>query len=210
MIGNPFKMDGPFIKCCGMTREVDMHAVNDAAPQFCGFIINFPKSHRNVDLERAEELASMLSDDIYPVGVFVNEPIETIIKMVRHGIITTVQLHGDEDEDYVNAVRDDACPSAIIKAFTVRTEEDVERACQSSADMILLDSGKGSGETFDWSICSKATRPFILAGGLSPDNVAQAIQQVHPWAVDMSSGLETDGLKDETKIAKAVAIVKEQ
>ena len=208
MIANPLNQPGPFMKFCGMTREKDIYAVNEARPLFCGFIINVPKSSRNLSLRDAKYLAGLLSEDIFPVGVFVNEPLSTIVQMCQGGVITTVQLHGDEDDDFVDAVRDEACPSLIIQAFKIRTPEDMQRARRSHADMILLDNGWGTGQRFDWSLVGEVGRPFMLAGGLSPDNVAEAIRELHPWAVDMSSGLETDGLKDEDKIAKAAEAVR--
>lgn len=209
MMRNPLKQPGPFMKFCGMSRDQDIWAVNEARPLFCGFIINVPSSHRSITLEQAEDLASQLAEDVFPVGVFVDEPLETVVKMCRRGIITTVQLHGHEDDDYVDAVRDLACPSLIIQAFKVRSAEDVARARASHADMVLLDNGKGTGQRFDWSLVGQVGRPFMLAGGLDPGNVAEAIRQVGPWAVDMSSGLETDGRKDPDKIAAAAAAVRE-
>ena len=121
-----------------------------------------------------------------------------------------MQLHGHEDDDYIDQLRHAmAYPGwtgiPIIKACTVRTREDVERACRSKADLVLLDNGQGSGKTFDWSLLDGVSRPYFLAGGLGPDNLAEAVTRLHPYAVDMSSGVETEGFKDPAKMAAAVA-----
>lgn len=202
-------MSGTRIKCCGMFREEDITAVNEAKPDFCGFIVDFPKSHRNVSPERAAELAAQLDASIVPVGVFVDEDPKVIARMVRAGAIHAVQLHGHEDEAYITHLRT-LLPEGthIVQAFKVRSAGDVHRAEASSADLVLLDNGQGSGQSFDWSLVRHVVRPFVLAGGLTPGNVAGAIREVHPWAVDLSSGLETNGLKDPDKIKAAVAAVR--
>lgn len=202
-------MRGTRIKCCGMFRDEDIAAVNEAKPDFCGFIVDFPKSHRNVSPERAAELAAQLDASIVPVGVFVDEDPAVVAQMVRGGAIRAVQLHGHEDEDYLARLRKllpEGTP--VVQAFMVRSAEDVTRAEASPADLVLLDNGQGTGQSFDWSLVRHVARPFVLAGGLTPGNVAQAIHAVHPWAVDLSSGLETDGLKDPDKIKAAVAAVR--
>ena len=118
------------------------------------------------------------------------------------------QLHGNENEDYIRRLRE-MTEKPLIKAFSIRKAQDVEKACQSSADYILLDQGSGgTGKTFDWSLIPRISRPFFLAGGLGTGNLKQAICQVHPWAVDLSSSLETDGFKDPEKMKKAVEIVR--
>lgn len=202
-------MSGTRIKCCGMFREEDIAAVNEAKPDFCGFIVDFPKSHRNVSPERAAELAAQLDASIVPVGVFVDEDPEVIARMVRAGAIRAVQLHGREDAGYLARLRKllpEGTP--VVQAFKVRDAGDVTHAETSSADLVLLDNGQGTGQSFDWSLVRHVARPFVLAGGLTPGNVAEAIRAVHPWAVDLSSGLETNGLKDPDKIKAAVAAVR--
>lgn len=197
------------IKCCGMFREEDITAVNEAKPDYCGFIVDFPRSHRNVSPARAAELSSLLDPSIVAVGVFVDEEPEAIASLVRASSIAAVQLHGHEDDAYVERLRA-LLPAGtpLVQAFRVRTAEDVRLAEASSADLILLDNGQGSGQSFDWSLVRQVSRPFVLAGGLTPNNVAEAIAAVHPWAVDLSSGLETDGRKDPEKIKAAVAAVR--
>ena len=125
-------------------------------------------------------------------------------------MIGAAQLHGQEDETYISRLRNRIKADApLIQAFSIRTKEDVLRAVKSSADLILLDQGSGgSGRTFDWSLTDAVDRPFFLAGGLGSGNLAQAIRAVKPWAVDLSSALETDGYKDPKKMREAVQIVR--
>ena len=201
------------VKLCGMSREEDVDAVASARPDFVGFIVGFPKSRRSVAPERLGELVSRLAaseagEGVWRVGVFVDELPEEVARIVEERGLDLVQLHGHEDAAYLEELRRALPGLGIVQAFRVRTEADVERACGSGADMVLLDNGQGTGERFDWSLASLATRPFMLAGGLSPDNVADAVEQVRPWGVDMSSGVETDGRKDPEKIKAAVAAVR--
>ena len=198
------------IKICGLSRPCDIEYVNEAKPDYCGFIINFPKSIRNVSPNTVSELVKELSPDITPVGVFVNEPQETILKLIAQGTITHIQLHGQEDGAYIRELRERADREiTIIKAWKVRKTEDVKAAQESPADLVLLDNGTGTGQTFDWSLIRGIDRPFLLAGGLSPENLAEAVSQVRPWGVDLSSGVETDGVKDRRKVLAAVRAVRE-
>lgn len=194
------------IKICGLSRPCDIAYVNEAKPDYCGFIINFPKSRRNVTPEQVRALRRDLAEGIAPVGVFVDRPAEEIAELLNDGTLAAVQLHGHEDEAYLAALRK-LTDGMIVQAFQVRTPDDVLRAEGSSADYILLDSGQGSGETFDWSLLCSVRRPYFLAGGLTPDNIPDAAAQCRPYAVDLSSGVETDGLKDRKKILAAVAAV---
>ena len=195
------------IKTCGMFRAEDIVAVNEVRPDFVGFVVNFPKSHRSITPQQALEFRTQLSEDIQAVGVFVDEDPETVAQLVNDGGIDIAQLHGHEYEAYIAHLRS-LCNAPIFQAFKVRSADDVARALASSADMILLDNGYGTGECFDWSVVGQIDRPFILAGGLTPENIPEAIEQLHPWAVDLSSSLETDKVKDAAKIAKAVAAVR--
>lgn len=196
-----------FIKCCGMFREQDIQAVNAAMPDYCGFVINFPKSHRNVTPQQVLDFKKLLDPRIKSVGVFVNEDVNVVGKLVNDGGIDVAQLHGNEDDAYIAQLRQ-LCDAQIFKAFKVRSNQDVQRAVVSTADMILLDNGYGTGEVFDWNAIGTIDRPFILAGGLNPENLAEAIDAIHPWGVDLSSGLEIDKVKDAELIAQAVAAVK--
>ena len=196
------------IKICGLSRPCDIEYVNEAKPDFCGFIINVPKSKRNVTPDTVRQLVKNLSPDVKPVGVFVNAPIDEITGLVEDGTLSYVQLHGHEDESYISALRKQISVP-IIQAFKVACPEDAARAECSSADYILLDNGSGgTGKTFDWSHLQGITRPYILAGGLGPDNLGQAVSQLAPWGVDLSSGVETDGFKDKNKVLAAVQAVR--
>lgn len=197
------------IKICGLTRREDVEAVNAARPDYCGFVLQVPGSRRNLTLSQAEALSRLLKPQILPVGVFVNASLPTIREAVDRGIIRAVQLHGQETEDFVRQLQRQV-DVPLFQAFSIRTEADVERARRSPADVLVLDHGAGgTGQAFDWSlIAGRLQRPFFLAGGLGPDNVAKALAQVHPWAVDMSSGVETNGKKDPTKMMAAVAAVR--
>ena len=196
------------IKICGLSRPCDIEYVNEAKPDFCGFIINVPKSKRNVSPDTVRQLVKNLSPEVKPVGVFVNAPIEEITALVQDGTLSYVQLHGQEDEAYIAALRKHI-QVPILQAFKITCPEDAARAEASSADYILLDNGSGgTGKTFDWSHLSGVTRPYILAGGLGPDNLTQAVSQLSPWGVDLSSGVETDGYKDREKVLAAVHAVR--
>ncbi len=196
------------IKICGLSRPCDIEYVSEAKPDFCGFIINVPKSKRNVSPDTVRQLVKNLSSDVKPVGVFVNAPMDEIAALTEDGTLAYVQLHGKEDEAYIAALRE-KIHVPIIQAFKVTCPEDVAHAQQSSADYILLDNGSGgTGKTFDWSHLRDITRPYILAGGLGPDNLGLAVSQLAPWGVDLSSGVETDGFKDKNKVLAAVQAVR--
>jgi len=192
------------IKLCGMWREVDIEGVNAARPDYVGFVIDFPKSKRSLTRERVAQLSSQVDDRIVRVGVFVDEPQEFVAELFDAGTIDVAQLHGHEDEEYIARLRA-ITDVRIWQAFQVRDAAATERARASSADMVVVDAGQGTGRVFDWSLVQGLDRDFILAGGLGPDNVAAAIEQVRPWGVDMSSGIETDGVKDPEKMRAAVA-----
>ena len=170
--------------------------------------MNFPKSHRSKTEEEVKNLTSGLSDRIVSVGVFVDEDPRTVIRMLREKTIDTAQLHGNENEDYIRMVQRES-RRPVIRAFEIQTKEDVRKAERSPADAILLDAGKGSGRSFNWSLLNGIQRDFFLAGGLSPENLRQALQQVRPAAVDLSSGVETAGRKDAAKMEEAVRIVRQ-
>ena len=194
------------IKLCGLKRQCDIDYVNELLPDYIGFVF-WQKSKRNVDFETARSLRQRLNDGITPVGVFVNEKTENIEYLVKENIIDMVQLHGSEDNDYIEELRKKvSCP--IIQAFQIKTAEDIEAAKNSIADYIMLDSGTGSGVTFDHSLISGIDRKFFLAGGLDSENVYDKIALYTPFAVDASSSLETDGIKDKKKMAAFVEAVR--
>ena len=194
------------IKQCGLTRPCDIEAVNELQPDYIGFVFA-KKSRRYVSPEKAEELKAMLAPGIQAVGVFVNEEPEQIVSLLEAGTIDVAQLHGQEDEAYIRRIQKNT-GHQVIKAFSVKTAQDIENALKSPADYILLDQGGGgTGQTFDWSLIPEIDRPFFLAGGLGADNLETAVRTIHPYAVDLSSSVETDGMKDRDKILKAVQLV---
>lgn len=196
------------IKLCGLTRESDIAYANVLAPDYVGFIFA-ESSKRYVSPERAEILRKKLNASIIPVGVFVNETPECIADLADRNIIRIVQLHGSEDESYIRHLRR-LTDAKIIKAFRIQSKEDIFAANASTADYVLLDSGGGSGELFDHSLIRSIPRNYFLAGGLTPQNVRAAVEKFHPFAVDASSSLETNGLKDMTKMTAFVKAVRER
>ncbi|MBQ9134347.1 MAG: phosphoribosylanthranilate isomerase [Clostridia bacterium] len=196
------------IKLCGLSRLYDIAAVNVLLPEYVGFVF-VEKSKRYVSPERAAELKSLLHPVVQVVGVFANAAPETVAALLCRGTIDIAQLHGNEDEDYIRRLRM-LSTGPIIQAFTIRSEEDVRLAEQSSADFVLLDSGAGTGAVFDWNLLKNIHRPYFLAGGLGIDNVENAIGALHPYAVDASSGVETDGFKDRMKMAEFVSVVRKE
>ncbi|HIX90359.1 MAG TPA: phosphoribosylanthranilate isomerase [Candidatus Agathobaculum pullicola] len=196
------------IKLCGLSRESDIQVANELKPQYIGFVFA-PKSKRYVTPEKAEELKQMLASDIKAVGVFVDEKPETVADCLNNGIIDIAQLHGYESDDYITQLRRHT-KRPIMKAFRIKTASDIADAEQSAADFVLLDSGAGTGAVFDWNLIRNIHRPYFLAGGLESGNVGAAIRALRPFAVDVSSGIETDGRKDETKMAAFVAAVRKE
>lgn len=196
------------IKICGLRRPRDIEAVNAARPDFAGFVVEVPGSRRSVDKRELRELAGRLEEGILSVGVFVNAPPELVAELLEEGTLDLAQLHGQEDEIYMAELRR-LTEKPLIQAFSIQTGQDAEQALESRADYLLLDQGRGgTGQTFDWSLLPEINRPFFLAGGLGEENLERAIRQVRPWAVDLSSSLETDGQKDPEKILRAVDLVR--
>ncbi len=194
------------IKLCGLSSVSDIEAANAIKPEYIGFVFA-EKSKRYVSKAQAAVLKSKLDADIKAVGVFLDNDIDTVASMIELGIIDIVQLHGSEDEEYVAKLRT-VTDKPIIKAFVIRSQEDVKRAERTSADFVLLDGGKGDGKTFDYGLLENIKRPYFLAGGLNPGNVREAIKKLKPYAVDVSSGVETDGVKDREKMAAFAAEVR--
>lgn len=189
------------IKLCGLTRRCDIDWANELLPDYVGFV--FAGSRRRVTDEQAAQLRNILREDIPAVGVFVDEPIDHAAALVRQGVIQLVQLHGAEDEGYIRELRR-AVSAPVIQAFSVRSSEDIQAAGRSSADFVLLDHGAGgTGRAFDWSLAAALDRPYFLAGGLHPGNAAAAAG-LRPYAVDVSSGIETAGVKDRQKMIEFV------
>ena len=209
------------IKICGIKRIEDIRYVNEAKPDFAGFIVDHPKSHRSISPQQLKVLTEALDDDIISVGVFVDADPELIAGLYNEGVIDMIQLHGSEDDGYIKKlkgmIRSDrhsgqAYTGPVIKAFAVRSVQDLEKAQKCMADHILLDQGKGSGTTFDWSLVAenrdRITRPFFLAGGLDAGNIPDAVRLMQPWALDLSSSVETDKIKDREKIMQVMRTVR--
>ncbi len=194
------------IKLCGLKRACDIEWANELKPDYIGFVFA-KQSRRYVSPNDAEELRKLLHPSIKVAGVFVDAKIEVIAGMAKLNIIDVVQLHGSEDEDYLRKLRRRIC-IPVFQAFRISSLEDIKRAEESSADMVLLDAGAGCGEVFDWSLLKDIKRPYFLAGGLTPENVSDAIDRLHPYGVDASSSLETDGVKDSVKMAAFVKAVR--
>ena len=195
------------IKLCGLRYDEDIDAVNELLPEYIGFVF-WNKSKRYITPDDALFLKQRLNPKIKAVGVFVNEDIDVIKSLFKRGIIDIVQLHGDEGEAYIHRLKNEL-ECHVFKAFKIRNYEDVMAANMSAADMVLLDSGMGTGECFDWKYINAVERPFILAGGLTPDNIRDAVTRIKPYGVDASSSLETDGKKDVSKMRLFIEAVRE-
>lgn len=196
------------IKLCGLSRPCDIEAANALRPEYVGFVFA-AGSKRRISFERAAQLRRRLSPAIRAVGVFVDETAETVARLLNGGVIDLAQLHGREDETYIRQLKG-RTEKPIIQAFRIQAAGDIAAAAQSGADYILLDSGAGSGDLFDWQLLRGIDRPYFLAGGLTCANVRTAVRTLHPFAVDVSSGVETGGLKDHTKMAAFVSAVREE
>ena len=196
------------IKLCGLKRPEDIRTANALLPDYIGFVFA-QKSSRCVTPERAAELKGLLDPRIRAVGVFVDEKPQEVARLLNAGVIDLAQLHGHEDEAYLERLRG-LTDRPLIQAFRIRSRADVDRALRSSADHLLLDAGAGTGTTFDWSLLGDLPRPCFLAGGLHPGNVGEAVRRLHPYGVDVSSGIETNGHKDAEKMASFVLNVRKE
>ena len=195
------------VKICGLSRKEDIEAVNYAMPDYIGFV--FAPSRRRVDIRTAAGLKEKLDQRIKAVGVFVNEDIGIISEIVQNGIIDLIQLHGDEDDLYIEQLKA-VGGVAVIKAVGVGV---ALPSLPNNADYLLFDAISkqrgGVGRAFDWQVLQTYSNfPYFLAGGLSLANVAEAIHLLSPCCVDVSSGVETDGLKDADKINEFVQAVR--
>lgn len=195
------------IKICGLTRAQDIQTANALQLDYIGFVFA-PKSKRFVAPEQAKQLRRQLAPGIQAVGVFVNAPPEQIAALLADGTIDIAQLHGQEDTAYIARLRS-LTHTPIWQAFRIESTEDISRANASPADLVLLDHGAGgTGERFDWTLLHGMARPFVLAGGLTSQNAAEAIAQARPYAVDASSGCETNGVKDPAKMLAFVNAIR--
>ncbi len=197
------------IKFCGLSRNCDIETANVLSPDYVGFV--FAKnSRRCVSFARAKELKALLAPGILTVGVFVNEDPRTVAAFLEAGVIDAAQLHGDEDTDYIRGLKS-LTKAPLIKAFGLRSIHDLPAVERCPADLVLLDSpGGGTGRLFDWQLLENIQRPYFLAGGLSAENVGEAIARLRPFGVDVSSGIETGGYKDREKMTAFAAAVREE
>ena len=185
------------IKICGVIRLCDIDYINEAQPDYVGFV--FAKSSRKIEIAQAEKFKSLLDKNIIAVGVFVNEKIELINQIVSNNIIDVVQLHGSETNDYITQIK-----APTIKAIRPNETPNV------ISDFLLFDNvTAGSGQTFDWNLLPKTNKPYFLAGGINIDNI-DAAMSLNPFGIDMSSGVETDGFKDKNKILKIVRRIRDE
>ncbi|MDE5764188.1 MAG: phosphoribosylanthranilate isomerase [Ruminococcus sp.] len=186
------------IKMCGLRRDTDIEHANILLPDYIGYVFA-GKSRRYITPQKASELTAKLDRRIIPVGVFVDSPVSDVISLAESGIIKIAQLHGNENEEYISRLHKKNI--TVIKAFIIKSGHDIELANSSYADYVLLDAGMGEGKAFDYELLTNISRPYFLAGGLSPENITEAIK-LNPYAVDVSSGIETDGFKDFDKMKK--------
>lgn len=195
------------IKLCGLTRPCDIETANILMPEYIGFV--FAKnSKRYLNHSQAAALKKLLHPEIMAVGVFVDEDIGIIKALSEDGVIDAIQLHGREDEAYMKRLRE-ITDKPLIKAFRVEGGEDIAKAQESTADYVLLDSQSGgTGIKFNWNLLPQMSRPYFLAGGLDEKTVREAVDRWHPYAVDVSSGIETGGYKDADKMRAFIEAVR--
>ena len=209
----------PKVKMCGISKVETIPAIVDAKPDYMGLV--FAPSKRQVTVEQAKILVEELhkqyavqynSETIKTVGVFVNETVENLLKIAEEVKLDVIQLHGDEDESFIQILKEQSNVE-VWKAVQVRSAADAEKWIDSSADMLLFDAYHkdergGTGEVFDWSSLDEFERPFMLAGGIDSTNVARAIRTVRPYGIDISSGIETNSVKDDEKMKAFTNIVR--
>ncbi|NCD04834.1 MAG: phosphoribosylanthranilate isomerase [Spirochaetia bacterium] len=184
------------LKICGIRRIEDILMVNEIKPEFIGFV--FAKSKRQIDLNTAIELKRKLNSDIKCVGVFVNEDIDQIVKIVDSKAIDIIQLHGDESNDYIKLLKEKVS-AKIIKVIKINSDLNGNTSF-SQVDYLLYDSGNGSGKPFDWNININKKKPTFIAGGININNIEEAYKIFNPFAFDVSSGVEVGGYKNLDKM----------
>ena len=203
------------IKICGLRREEDIAYANEVRPDFVGFILS-SGFRRSISDDVARHLKSKLDPEITAVGVFVNDSPERIAALLEEGVIDVAQLHGEEDEETILYLKA-RTGKPVIKAVRAANRFVVEAWLDSAADALLLDSGTGSGKTFDWTVLDELMqeyggelpKKFFLAGGINAENLKEAHERWRPYGVDLSSSVETDGVKDLSKMREAVRAVRE-
>lgn len=196
------------VKICGLMRPEDIDAVNEYRPDLAGFILARGR-RRSLTDQQMRELVRALRPEIQSVAVFLDQDPAWIAELAAQDLMDVIQLHGQESNEEIRFLRENT-DKKIIKAFRIEKADDIRTVQESEADLVLLDSGVGgTGEVFDWSLPEQMHRPYILAGGLKPENVRTALGQMHPYAVDVSSGVETGHCKDPEKIRQFIHAVRE-
>lgn len=194
------------IKFCGLTNQADVQIVNNILPDFVGFVF-FNLSRRFVSLKKFLELKRLLDRKISVVGVFVDEKLSTVADVSKN--LDFIQLHGSESEIYISNLKN-FTDKKIIKAFKINNSINLSLVENSSADFVLLDNGMGTGKVFNWQLVKKIQRDYFLAGGLTIQNVGSAIKLLNPYAVDVSSGIESNGFKDAEKMKNFIQFVRSE
>lgn len=195
------------VKFCGLTSKEDIEYANELMPEYIGFVF-WEKSSRNITPGKAKDLRGELHPDIKAVGVFVNEDMEKVLELYKQGIIDVAQLHGNEDDIYIKKLQKQGVP--IIKAYKIKSKDDLKLAADSIADYILLDAGMGQGKTFNWDLLEAFHRKYFLAGGLDTENITEVVERIKPYAVDVSSGIEVGGKKNQLKMREFMKVVRGQ
>lgn len=200
------------IKMCGLRRPEDIIYANECIPDYIGFV--FAESKRKVSAQKAQELGKQLDPSIKKVGVFVNEAAENLISEAWQSGIDIIQLHGDEDREYIEKVKWQT-GKEIWKAVRVRTAEDIQKAMELPADKLLLDSFSedsygGTGKVMDFDVLRQADihKPYFIAGGLTIDNLPGILEDTEQYGIDISSGIETGGVKDRDKMIRVIQFVR--
>ena len=200
------------IKMCGLRRPDDIIYANEYLPDYIGFV--FAESRRKVSGEEAKNLGAQLDPFIKKVGVFVNEPVRSLITISKQAGLDIIQLHGDEGEEYIKEVKHET-GKELWKAVWVRMVKDIQEAQRLPADKLLLDSFSeesygGTGKVMDFAVLDQADirKPYFIAGGLTVENLPEILKKAEPYGIDISSGIETEGVKDREKMLKVIQCVR--
>lgn len=200
------------IKMCGLRRPDDIIYANECLPDYIGFV--FAESRRKVSGREAKKLGEQLDPSIKKVGVFVNEPLRSLISISEEAGLDIIQLHGDEGEEYIKEVKHET-GKELWKAVRVRMVKDIQEAQRLPADKLLLDSFSeesygGTGKVMDFAVLDQADirKPYFIAGGLTVENLPETLKKAEPYGIDISSGIETEGVKDREKMLKVIQCVR--
>ena len=193
------------VKICGINSPEDVEIVNELKPDYVSFA--FYKNKRQVTYEKARKLKQLLDKDIRVIGVFVDENTNVVASAANDDLLDVIEFHGNEGPGEIERIKA-FTEKPIIQGFRIRSRADVELALDSHADSILMYSDSESGVPMDWKLLKNVTRPYFLAGGLNADNIEKAIKICHPFAVSVTTGVETDGIKDREKMAAFIKMAR--